>query len=62
MKTIPVAHADFQASEIALGCMRITELSDPDIARLIHTALDAGVNFFDHADIYSAGECEAHFA
>lgn len=62
MKMVPVAHVDFQVPEIALGCMRITELADADIARLIHTALDAGVNFFDHADIYDNGQCEAHFA
>ena len=62
MKTVPVAHCEFEASEISLGCMRITELTDPDIARLIHTALDEGINFFDHADIYAGGECEASFA
>src|SRR5215203_5814085 len=26
--------------------------------RAIHTALDAGINFLDTADVYSAGECE----
>ncbi|MEU1202328.1 aldo/keto reductase [Streptomyces sp. NPDC005813] len=29
-----------------------------DSARIIHAALDAGINFVDTADMYSAGECE----
>jgi predicted oxidoreductase len=42
--------------------MRISELSNPEISTLIHTALDVGMNFFDHADIYGGGQCEAKFA
>jgi predicted oxidoreductase len=33
-----------------------------DIATLVNTALDEGINFFDHADIYGGGESEAKFA
>src|SRR5260370_11723145 len=29
-----------------------------DCARIIHAALDAGINFVDTADVYSAGESE----
>src|SRR6266581_3760592 len=29
-----------------------------DSARIIHAALDAGINFVDTADVYSAGESE----
>src|ERR1700735_2025395 len=29
-----------------------------DCARIIHRALDAGINFIDTADVYSAGESE----
>ncbi|MDD3244209.1 MAG: aldo/keto reductase [Eubacteriales bacterium] len=49
------------ASRIALGCMRISSLEDGQLSRLVHTALDAGINYFDHADIYGGGACEARF-
>jgi predicted oxidoreductase len=62
MNKVHIAHTDLDAPEIALGCMRITELSDSEIATLIHTALDVGINFFDHADVYSGGQAEARFA
>lgn len=62
MKTIPVAHTDLEVSEIALGCMRIHELPLEGIANLVHTSLDEGVTFFDHADIYGGGQSEAKFA
>jgi predicted oxidoreductase len=42
--------------------MRIAALDKKAAARLIRTALDGGANFFDHADIYSDGECEVRFA
>ncbi len=62
MKYIKVPNSDLNASEISLGCMRISKMSSPDIARLIHTALDEGINFFDHADIYGGGKSEEKFA
>jgi predicted oxidoreductase len=62
MKNVPIANCDLQASEISLGCMRISGMSNTDIAYLIHTALDEGVNFFDHADVYGGGQSEAKFA
>ena len=36
---------------IGLGLMRISEMEQKDVNELILTALDNGVNFFDHADI-----------
>ncbi|MDX2140517.1 MAG: aldo/keto reductase [Chloroflexota bacterium] len=62
MKFVPLANCDLQASEISLGCMRIADMSDADIAHLIHTSLDEGINFFDHADIYGGGRAESRFA
>ena len=47
---------------ISVGCMRIKDMDLPAIQKLMHTALDAGVNFFDHADIYGGGECEEKFS
>lgn len=62
MNYIRIPHSDLLVSEISLGCMRIDELSNPEISTLIHTALDEGINFFDHADIYGGGQSEAKFA
>ena len=62
MKSVKIANCDLDASEISLGCMRISQMTNPDIVTLIHTALDAGINFFDHADIYGGGQSEAKFA
>ena len=62
MNTIKIARCDLDASEIALGCMRIARLSNQDIATLVHTALDAGITFFDHADVYGGGKSEEKFA
>jgi predicted oxidoreductase len=62
MKTINVANGALQASDISLGCMRIASLSEKDAAHLIHTALDEGINFFDHADIYAGGKSEELFS
>ena len=62
MNTIKIARSDLHASEIALGCMRISSMSTQDVATLIHTALDEGINFFDHADVYGGGKSEEQFA
>ena len=40
--------------------MRINGAKDP--VKVIETAYDNGINFFDHADIYGGGECESIFA
>jgi predicted oxidoreductase len=62
MKKVKIAKCDLDASEISLGCMRIADLTNQEIASLIHTALDEGINYFDHADIYGGGQSEAKFA
>lgn len=47
-------------SAIAMGCMRLADTKEsPD--RVIGTALDLGIDFFDHADIYGGGRCEELF-
>ncbi|QRP45128.1 aldo/keto reductase [Amycolatopsis sp. FDAARGOS 1241] len=48
-------------SEYALGTMMFGAMGNTDhdeSVRMIHTALDAGVNFLDTADVYSGGESE----
>jgi predicted oxidoreductase len=62
MKYIQIAHIDFKASNIVMGCMRINSLSLTEIDTLVKTAMDQGINFFDHADIYGKGTCEALFS
>ena len=62
MKKITIGPGWFQASSIALGCMRISSLNDKDAEHLIRTALDEGIDFFDHADIYGGGRSEEVFA
>src|ERR1041384_8179199 len=50
-----------EVSTYALGTMMFGKIGNPDhadSARIIHRALDAGINFVDTADMYSAGESE----
>jgi len=62
MKYIKPTGSDLNVSNIIMGCMRITGLSEKELNVFVHSALEEGVNFFDHADIYGGGECESHFA
>lgn len=62
MKKINIANGEINASEIILGCMRIDSLSKGEASTLINTALEEGINFFDHADIYGGGKSEEVFA
>ena len=62
MKYLHLPGTDISASEIILGCMRIHELDPEGAADLINTALDEGINLFDHADIYGKGRSEEVFA
>lgn len=62
MKNITIGNKSLTASQISLGCMRISDLSNKDADNLIRTALDEGINFFDHADIYGAGRSETIFS
>ena len=48
-------------SELALGAMMFGAMGNPDhdeSVRMIRTALDAGINLVDTADVYSQGESE----
>ncbi|MBR6941444.1 MAG: aldo/keto reductase [Clostridia bacterium] len=48
-------------SRIALGCMRISGMTDTQADEHINNALECGINYFDHADIYGGGKCEEVF-
>jgi len=62
MKKINIANGKIGVSEIGLGCMRINSLSKSEASALISTAIEEGINFFDHADIYGKGRSEEVFA
>lgn len=62
MKTVPLGSSGLSVPAVAVGCMRIKSLSPADAESFVKGALDAGANFFDHADIYGGGVCEEVFA
>ena len=61
MKLIPLGKTGLQVPAIAVGCMRLTDHDVKGAEHFINTALEAGANFFDHADIYGGGKCEELF-
>ena len=61
MEYIKIKNTDLNVSRIALGCMRISNMDIASLEKLITTALDLGINFFDHADIYGRGKSESLF-
>lgn len=63
MKTYTIPHTERVVSSVVLGLMRIAKMSDAEIATLFGTARDAGINVFDHADIYGGERhrCEQRF-
>jgi aryl-alcohol dehydrogenase-like predicted oxidoreductase len=57
----PLGRTGVQVSKLCLGTMMFGAWGNTDhddSIRIIHAALDAGVNFVDTADVYSAGESE----
>ncbi|MBT2486882.1 MULTISPECIES: aldo/keto reductase family oxidoreductase [unclassified Microbacterium] len=62
MKTVPFGSAT--APAVVAGMMRINDKDDAHIRDLYAAARTAGIDFFDHADIYggSMHHCESRFA
>lgn len=57
MKKRKLGHSDLYVSELGLGCMSLG--TDEKTARgIIDAALEEGINYFDTADLYDAGENE----
>src|SRR3954453_23285927 len=57
----PLGRTGVQVSPLCLGTMMFGVWGNPDhddSTRIIHRALDAGINFVDTADVYSGGESE----
>lgn len=61
MEQITLKKSGFQIPDIAVGCMRINEMSEKALTEHIIYCVSNGLNFFDHADIYGSGECEEIF-
>lgn len=62
MDKIKLGSTDLEVSKVALGCMRMADKSVDQAAEVIQTALNSGINFFDHADMYGRGKSEEVFA
>jgi aryl-alcohol dehydrogenase-like predicted oxidoreductase len=57
----PLGRTGVSVSQLCLGAMMFGAFGNPDhddAVRIIHKALDAGINFIDTADGYSGGESE----
>ena len=70
MTTQPFGPNAIPVSRIALGCMRMSgvgrveDIGPDNVRRAVaafEAALDAGITFYDHADIYGGNSCEAVF-
>ena len=61
MEQRPLGRTGVSVSKFCLGAMMFGAWGNPDhdeSVRIIHAALDAGVNFIDTADVYGQGESE----
>ena len=56
MKYLNIANT--KTSAISLGCMRMASLDEKRVDAIMDCALENGINFFDHADIYGRGNSE----
>lgn len=61
MKYIKTFSDNKEVSQVALGCMRIGNMSDKEADFYLNNAVELGINYFDHADIYGRGKCEEVF-
>lgn len=61
MKNVRLGLSDTNVPAIAVGCMRLADKTKQEMNEFIHTAIDNGAYFFDHADIYGGGKSESIF-
>ena len=57
MKNINLGKTNLYVPAISIGCMRLNSLDEASAVNYINGALEKGLNYFDHADIYGNGEC-----
>jgi aryl-alcohol dehydrogenase-like predicted oxidoreductase len=66
MKQRRLGRTGYQVSEVGFGSWALGsewgEVSEADAMGALHTALDAGVTFFDTADVYGDGRSEKYLA
>jgi aryl-alcohol dehydrogenase-like predicted oxidoreductase len=66
MKYRRLGKTNFEVSEVSLGAWRIGgswgSVSEQDAKRLLHAAIDQGINFIDTADVYGDGRSECLIA
>src|SRR6478735_8917448 len=64
MRTVPFGPTDTRVPNVVAGMMRIKESSHEEIRALYTAAREAGIDFFDHADLYGGRRhtCERRFA
>ena len=56
MEYYSLPQTNLKVSKVALGCMRIASKTPEEVENLVLESLKAGINFFDHADIYGGGK------
>ncbi len=62
MQTINILGGPENVSRLIMGCMRMPALSAEAAAKMIETAVELGINFFDHATCYGDGMAETRFS
>ncbi|MEK6797178.1 MAG: aldo/keto reductase [Spirochaetota bacterium] len=68
MKMLSIPNTDLTVSRISYGCMKLAsiQVSPSDLPKAAVdaclAAYEAGINFFDNADIYGRGRCEELFS
>jgi predicted oxidoreductase len=70
LQTCRIPHSDLEVSRIAYGCMHLSSAWDNEpitaseistTFKAVEAALEQGITFFDHADIYARGKSELLF-
>ena len=61
MKEIVLGSTGKKMPAIVVGCMRIADKTCDEMQHFIHSVLDQGAFYFDHADIYGGGQSETIF-
>ncbi|MBP3351382.1 MAG: aldo/keto reductase [Lachnospiraceae bacterium] len=61
MKEIVLGTTGKKMPAIVVGCMRLADKSVREMQSFLHSALEQGAYFFDHADIYGGGQSESIF-
>lgn len=59
--SMQLGSSEMDVSRIALGCMRMDQLTISEATKMVDSALEQGITLFDHADIYGGGRSEEIF-